>query len=309
MRSTARPNRASLVVLLALLSLLPAVAPAQSLAGPIQTLHSSRAPRLRLAAVREIGRTRPEGGRQALEAALHDGTPNVRRAAALTLGEMGDRNAIDALRGDLEDRDRNVRTAAQASVRALSSLPAVTAPTQAAVGVPAVAATAPAQVTTAPIDWRRVRTLVTLTSVSQRGAGSPADAELVRSSIRQAIAASPGLAVHPGGTLPAAAQARLRARTMRWYSLEGSITSLQRTQDAQGVHVRAELSIAILAEPAHNIIGTVNTAASASEGIYPGGTDPTQRLSRAAIEVASRGVAQRLQQQFGAPAPAGRRRR
>ncbi len=309
MRDQARSTRASVVILLALaLGLHAPRASAQGMAAPLAALRAAPAPRTRVRAVQEIVRTRPEGGRQALEAALHDRAPGVRRAAAISLGELGDRSAIVALNSHLNDRDRNVRAAVQASVRALSSLPVPPGPAFGAVRFPSAPAPA-AAVTPAPaaVDWRDVRMVVSVNNVYNRASGDPADLEVLRHALRQAVSASPDLALHPG-SLPAVAQARLRARAMHWSALEGSLVTLQRTQDAGGVRVRAELSLAILQEPSHNIIGSVNTSASASEQVYAGAADPTPRLARAAIEVAARGAVQRVQEQLGAPG-AGRRHR
>lgn len=325
-RHTLRTVRASFFALFAALALVlqhPA-AWSQSMTSPISALRASAAPRARVRAVQEIARTHPDGGREALESALRDRAPTVRRAAAISLGGFGDRAAIAALNDVLDDRDRSVRAAAQASVRALSSLPAQPAsgrpasaygtnsygagafgsvvPTGRAQPAPAAAVATPP----APVDWRRVRLVVSVNAVQNRASSNAADTETMRQSLRRAVETSPDLALH-AGALPTVAQARLRTRALRWCALEGSLASLQRTQDASGVHVRAELSLAILQEPAHNIIGTVSTTASATEQVFPGGTDPTARLSRAAIEVAARGAVQRLQEQFVTP-PAGRRR-
>jgi hypothetical protein len=304
-RHALRPVYAAALALVAALVLHAPRAWSQSMTGPIAALRGAPAPRARVRAVQEIARTRPAGSREALEAALRDRAPGVRRAAAITLGELGDRGAVPALNGVLNDRDRNVRAAVQASVRSLSLLPAQPAGAFGSVAPAAAPAAAPA-----PVDWRRVRMVVSINNLTNRASSSAADLEVMRQTLRRAVESAPGLALHTGA-LPAVAQARLRARTLRWCSLEGSLTSLQRTQDASGVRVRAALSLAILQEPAHNIIGSVETSASAMEQVYPGGTEPGPRLSRAAIEVASRGAIQRVQEQFGATTapPAGRRRR
>ncbi len=327
-RHTLRTVRVSLLTLFAALALVLQCPSAwsQSMTSPIGALRASATPRARVRAVQEIARTHPDGGREALESALRDRAPTVRRAAAISLGGFGDRAAISALNNVLDDRDRSVRSAAQASVRALSSLPAQPASTRPAnaygtgsygtgafgsviptgYAQPAPAAAVSPTPAIAPVDWRRVRLVVSVNAVQNRASSNAADTETMRQSLRRAVETSPELALH-SGSLPSAAQARLRTRALRWCALEGSLASLQRTQDASGVHVRAELSLAILQEPAHNIIGTVSTTASATEQVFPGGTDPTARLSRAAIEVAARGAVQRLQEQF-VSAPAGRRR-
>ncbi len=53
--------------------------------------------RVRVSAALVLGHTRPEGAREALEAALGDGHPAVRVAAARALGILGDPAAVSAL--------------------------------------------------------------------------------------------------------------------------------------------------------------------------------------------------------------------
>jgi hypothetical protein len=305
---------APLAAALLLLVAQPAAVEAQSIAAPVLALRTARAPRARVRAIEDIARMRPEGGRAALEDALRDRSPSVRRAAAISLGELGDPGAIAALNACQSDRDRNVQRAATASARALASLPPTARPSNAAgtlaqrPGTPGgfypAAAVRPAPIA---VDWRTVRVLVSIDRIANRASASPAELDLARDTMRRAAQSTPGVALHPGGALPAVAQQRLRARTLRWFSLEGSITQLQRQQDPTAVRVRAELSLAIVAEPAHNIIGTLSTAASAQEPAPPpGAPEPWHRLSQTAIETVARGAIQRLQEQFTAPAPSRR---
>jgi hypothetical protein len=307
---------ASFAAALLLLVAQPAAVDAQSIAAPVLALRTARAPRARVRAIEDIARMRPEGGRAALEDALRDRSPSVRRAAAISLGELGDPAAIAALNACQSDRDRNVQRAATASARALASLPPTARPSNAAgtlaqrPGTPGgfypAAAVRPAPAPVA-VDWRTVRVLVSIDRIANRASASPADLDLARDTMRRAAQSTPGVALHPGGPLPAVAQQRLRARTLRWFSLEGSITQLQRQQDPTAARVRAELSLAIVAEPAHNIIGTLSTAASAQEPpLPPGAPEPWNRLSQTAIETVARGAIQRLQEQFTAPAPTRR---
>jgi hypothetical protein len=300
--------RPALFALLVALILQTSTVAAQSVAGPIYALRTARAPRARLRAVQEIARTRPVGSREALEAALRDRVAGVRRVAAITLGELGDPAAMPALGRCSTDRDRNVRQAAQASLRALSAMPRsaqfAAAPRTTPTIAPAAATTA--SPLTAPIDWRQVSVVVSVGNLQGR-AGTPADVALLRESLQRAVVATAGFALNPG-TLPPVAMARVRSRAMRWYSLEGSLASLQVTRETGSLRVRAEVSMAILAEPGHNIIGTLSTAASASEQVFAAAaSDPTPRLTRTAIEVAARGAVQRMQEQFMAPVRRPRR--
>lgn len=296
----------------ALLLSLPAVADAQSVAAPILALRTARAPRARIRAIEDIARMRPTGGRAALEDALRDRAASVRRAAAISLGELGDPAAISALNTAQRDRDRNVQRAATASVRALATLPpgptggAALALAQRPGGGSPAAAARPVPL---PVDWRTVRLVVSIDRIANRAGATPAELELTRDAMRQAAQATPGVALHPGGALPAIAQQRLRTRALRWFSLDGSVTQLQRQQDAAGVRVRAELSLAIISEPAHNIVGTLSTAASAQEPpLPPTAPEPWTRLGRTALETVARGAIQRMQEQFASPTAAGRRR-
>lgn len=283
-------------------------AAAQSVHASIDALRSARGPRAHIRAMQEIVRAHPPGGREAIEEALDDRLPAVRRAAAINLGEFGDPAAIPALNARAADRDRTVQRAALASVRALSTLrtttPAALAQTQpfgAAQGTSnnGVGAAVRQALAPAPVDWRQVRVVVSINSLANRPGGTPSETDALRAALRQAVEATPGFAVHPAGPLPAVAQQRLRARTMRWFSLEGSLASLQRQQDGTGIRVRAELSLAIVGEPAHNIIGTLSTAATAQEPPPPPqAPDPGPRLTRAALETVARGAVQRMQGQF-----------
>lgn len=311
---THRMLRRRLTALAAALFLLvsPAAAGAQSVAAPILALRTARAPRARVRAIEDIARMRPSGGRAALEEALRDRAVSVRRAAAISLGELGDPAAITALNTCLRDRDRNVQRAATASVRALSTLPQPPASGAFAQragtpgGVYPAAAVRPAP--PPPVDWRTVRVVVSVDRIANRASATPAELDLARDAMRRAAQTTAGVALHPGGALPAVAQQRIRSRALRWFSLEGSITQLQRQQDANAVRVRAELSLAIVAEPAHNIIGTLSTAASAQEPpLPPTAPAPWGRLSQTAIETVARGAIQRMQEQFAAPTPARRR--
>jgi len=306
-------------LLAALLLLAPSGVAAQSVAQPILALRTARAPRERVRAIEDIARMRPAGCRAALEEALRDRSPAVRRGAAITLGELGDPAALAALDGAQRDRDRNVQRAARASAYALRTLPAASpssaSPSSASPGSPspALAQRVPPSSLrglTPPINWRTVRVLLTIDRLDGRALATPAEVELTREAMREAARTTPGFALHAGGPLPPAARSRSRSRGLRWFSLEGSISQLQRQRDGAGVRVRAELSLAIVAEPVHNIVGTLSTAATAQEPPPPpSAPDPWPRLIRSALESVARGAIQRMQAQFASPSPGRRRRR
>ena len=177
--------------------------------------------------------------------------------------------------------------------------PPPVAPPPAPVVVPVVAAALPVA-PARPVDWGRVRFVIGVGTIHNRATSVANDVDYTRECLRRAIQGDAEFALHPGGALPAAANARIRTGALRSYSLEGALQSLQRQQAAGQVSVRAELALIILNEPAHSIIGTLSTAATAQEPALtaPNAPDPTPRLTRSAIEVATRGAVERFRTQF-----------
>lgn len=179
--------------------------------------------------------------------------------------------------------------------------PVLAPPAPAPVVAPVVAPVpvAPAR----PVDWARVRFVIGVGAINNRATSAAMDADYTRECLRRAIQGDAEFALHPGGALPAAANARIRTGALRSYSLEGALQSLQRQQAAGQVSVRAELALIILSEPAHSILGTLSTAATAQEPALtaPNAPDPTPRLTRSAIEVATRGAVERFRSQFAPP--------
>jgi len=337
-----RRSAASLLLVSAL-SLLSAPSFAENRGtAAIQALSSARWPRQRVSAAVTIARLRPPGGREALESALDDTSPGVRRAAADSLMRIADPQCLPALERHLGDPSPQARGTIRLAYRRISGrtelptasaappprapapvvippppvvapspastlsarvapAPVVAPPTPAPVVAPVVAAVpvAPAR----PIDWARVRFVIGVGAINNRATTVATDADYTRECLRRAIQGDAEFALHPGGALPAAANARIRTGALRSYSLEGALQSLQRQQAAGQVSVRAELSLIILSEPAHSILGTLSTAATAQEPALtaPNAPDPTPRLTRSAIEVATRGAVERFRSQFAPP--------
>ncbi len=94
----------------------------------VQELASSADFRVRVSAALQIGRGRPAGAREALEAALSDSHPAVRVAAADALGTLGEPAAVAALRDHLAtDPSPNVKAQIRATLDRLRSASAVAA--------------------------------------------------------------------------------------------------------------------------------------------------------------------------------------
>lgn len=75
----------------------PRLALAQDPVGALRDLSQSPDFRVRVSAALYLGRVKPPGAREALEAALADAHPAVRVAAASALGALGDPTAVTAL--------------------------------------------------------------------------------------------------------------------------------------------------------------------------------------------------------------------
>ncbi len=302
----ARSILPALILALAATAVAP-VALAQDASPAVDVLLSSPRGRARARAAEAIGRTRPRGGRQALEAALNDPDTHVRRAAAEALGAYGDTAAVVALLSHGNDRDRHVRAAVQGSVADLRShmtaTPSMAGLTMAS--VPAGAArpmvvtgggpgryTLPmgaldAPVSAPPVDWRRVRYVVGVGSVVNQAREAAAYSPVVRMAIEQELGGHQGLAARPA-VLPPEVESRVRSGAVRSFSLEGGVVSLRRTAMPMAAAVRAEVSLLLIAEPAHAIVGTIAGAATAQEPVAPGTATGSDRLTAHAIQAAVR---------------------
>lgn len=265
-------------------------ASAQPVAPSIQSLLSTRHPSRRLSAARAIVRLRPEGGREALERTLEDTTnaPRVRVAAASALGDYGDSRAIAALNRHTADSDRGVQFAVH---HALDALRAGSAP---APGSPAAATPMP------PTNWRRVRTAIAVGTIVHHAHEANAYNAQFRAALERELALQPGVGFVSATPSPEASQ-RLSSNAVRRFSLEGGVARVRRVDNGGSIQIRAEVSLLLIAEPAHTIIGTMDGSASASESAVPGATRPdVGRLMATAIEGAVHSSVSRLSEELNA---------
>ena len=112
-----------------------------------------------------------------------------------------------------------------------------------------------------PVDLARVRYLVRPGELADRERSDEARGELLRAAVRSALSNRGTVALHPG-VLPASAQRRLRSGSLRQFSLDGGLQAVRRVPAPGGDRLRAEVSLVIVAEPQHAIVGMVTGAAS-----------------------------------------------
>lgn len=110
----------SAIALVALSVSAPRIALAQDPAGALRDLTQSPDFRVRVSAALYLGRTKPQGAREALEQALADAHPAVRVAAASALGALGDPLAITPLARRLgSESSASVKAQIQSSIEQL----------------------------------------------------------------------------------------------------------------------------------------------------------------------------------------------
>lgn len=297
-----RTLRLALAAALSLVAL-PASAQQQPQLSPaVLLLRTGRASRDRVRAAETLGATRPPGARDALERALHDRAVVVRRAAVEALRQMGDPGALAALRDASRDRDAMVRREAARVVLALESMPSAQRP--AAPAAPAAPAPPP------PIDWRNVRFVVGIGTLSNQARSNPEDLRTMRTTIAATLASSRAVALD-NGALPQDVSARIARGRIARYTVEGGLLSIRPGAEPETVAMRAQVSYALVAEPAHTIVGSLDGAATASEPRLraPNAPDPVPRLIQRAIEAATQGALQSLERELSARGTGRRSRR
>ncbi len=246
----------------------------------VQMLRRSPDARTRAQAAITLARLPSADAPAALRSALDDRAAVVRAAAAVTLADLNDSASIASLRAHASDPDANVRDAVQ---RALGRLETPSAS----------AAFEPAQ----PVDFARVRFLVRPGELADRERSDEDRAELLRAAVRSALRNRGTVALHPG-VLPASAQRRVRSGSLRQFSLDGGLQAVRRVPSPGGDRLRAEVSLVIVAEPQHSIVGMVTGAASLPAPM--GGAQEQRRvegtLIASAVQAALRDVESYLAQ-------------
>lgn len=273
--------------------------PRAGVSPAVLLLRTGRSSRDRIRAAETLGATRPPGARDALERALRDRAAPVRQAAVEALRQLGDTAALPALRAVARDPNPGVREDVARVVRALESMPSARGSTP----IPTVAAPAPPP----PVQWGRVRHLLTVGSLSNQARGHATDLQTMRATIAATIASSRTVAVHPG-SLPADVASRVARGQISRFSIEGGLRAIRPGADPNTVSIRAEVSYALIEEPGHNIVGSLDGAATVSEPVLrsPNAPDPVPRLIQRAIEAATQGALQSLERELDGR---GRRRR
>jgi hypothetical protein len=257
----------SSTALVAALLLLAPVARAQrtpeSQSPVVQMLRLSPDARTRAQAALTLARLPSPDAPDALRVALGDRAAVVRAAAAVTLADLNDAASIAALRAHASDPDANVR---DAIARALGRLetPAATATFEPVV----------------PLDLARVRFLVRPGELADRERGDATRGEQLRVAVRAALRNRGTVALHPG-VLPPAASRRLRAGSLRQFTLDGGLQTVRRVPAPGGERLRVEVSLVIVAEPQHAIVGMVTGAASLPAPL--GGDPQAQRRTEATL--------------------------
>ena len=261
-------------------------------------LRTGRSTRDRVRAAETLSATRPPGAREALERALQDRAVSVRRAAVEALRQLGDTASLPALRNAARDRDATVREDVARVVTALEAMPSA----RGGARPPATPAPPP------PVNWRRVRFVVTIGTLSNQARSNPTDLQTMRSTIAATLASSRAVALDTGN-LPADVAARIARGDIGRYVVEGGLQSVRPGADPQTVSIRAAVSYALIAEPAHTIIGSLDGAATVSEPVVraPNAPDPVPRLIQRAIEAATQGALQSLERELESRARERRR--
>lgn len=276
------------------LSLAGVSASAQPVAPAIQALLSPRRTENRIRAARAIAHQHPDGGRQALERTLEDtsNAPRVRAAVATALGELGDTVAISTLNRHASDNNTHVQTAVH------SALDRLRAGNTTVVGNGALVTAPPPP----PTDWRRVTAAVSIGTIVHHAPEANAFNAAFRSALEHELAMQRGVGYLPAHP-PREAEARIAHGGLRRFSLEGGVARLRQWQTGATIEVRAEVSLLVISEPSHSIVGTIDGSATASDSVPTVGAGPdTARITQRAIDGALHSSLGRLSENLnGAP--------
>lgn len=256
---------------------------------PADALHDlARSPdfHVRVSAAGTIGRTRPPGAREALEAALGDRHPAVRIAAANALAELGDPLAVGALARRVgSETSPSAKAQMESAIRQLQR--GVTADQGGAPSAPSV-------------GGRRalgsdVRCVVRLGPMrNSTGIRGDEMRSVLHAATRSRARALKGAAVVADGDSALLAQAS--ARRLPVITLEGSITQLAESPIGGGTQVQARVEFLVRRE--QTLKGTL-TGGATTFGTSPTLSDLGRRRLQddavdGAVESALRGADQGL---------------
>ncbi len=216
------------------------VSTAQDDASAFRDLAQGSDFRLRVAAALALGRSKSPGARPALERAMaNDPHLAVRAAAAAALGTLGDANAAPALRAAL---DHEAETAVKVQIDgALKKLGSAAPSRQAPAG--------------------KAKFLVSLGKIENRSSATGDSlVAAFKSSTRSRLAEVPGVEVMADGDDGTAEGSR---RNLPVFTVDGSLTKLDKKQGSDGVSFSARVEYLIRKMPDHTLKGTMAGSAQA----------------------------------------------
>jgi hypothetical protein len=183
----------------------------------------------------------------ALMGAIKDEHPAVRAAAASSLGRLGDPKALRALRSAVGDAEPPVRVAAQAAITKLES----------------ASRRGAAQVEGPKPAGGPARYYVAVGKPGSRSANiSNADLERAHQILRDRLGEIDGVVLATSEESPAAVRSVLRARKLKGFYIDSSVTSLEPKQGG----IRAAVSVIVATYPDRAMRAIMQGAATATGG-------------------------------------------
>jgi hypothetical protein len=278
---------AGAIALAGLFSAFAAVGGAQDRSAVIRVLDDSGGDfRVRVQAAFAAGNSRDPAFEAPLARALHDPNPAVRAAAATSLGRLGQTSAIPALQGARHDSSAAVRMQAEHSLELLeqASGPAIVPNTALAANgsghgfLPTIAVVP----TEGTVAWPSVRWVVVLGVMANRSGFAGDDlANRLRAEVENNLRRVRGVAI------VAEADPRVRQEVQQRHipslRLEGSLARVERRVQPTELAVRCEVSLVLLDEPARNMRGALNGAATGIDAIRGPRAEQERRLAEQAL--------------------------
>lgn len=205
---------------------------AQDDAAAFKDLATGSDYRLRVAAALALGKSKAPGARSALEKALGDSHPSVRAAAAAALGALGDSGAIPALMAaEKTESVASVKAQIETTMKRLSGGGAATA----------------SKSTTKP------KFLVALGKLENRSTVKDGVVlSTLRASTKQKMSQVPGIEVIDEAEVASAS----KSRGLPGFTLDGSLTKLQKSGAGSTVSYSARVEYLIKKIPEHALKGS-----------------------------------------------------